>query len=102
MSSKENSQELEPRVTVYSKPSGCQACKITLRVLDDASIAYNKIIVRETDINLIDELKREAEALGVNGEMPCVYVFDPSTEDTDVWFGFRPDKLDELKEKFAS
>ncbi|WP_434922918.1 hypothetical protein ACR9WD_05875 [Glutamicibacter sp. PAEs-4] len=93
-----------PRVTVYVKPSGkglpvCQGCKTTLRKLDEAGIQHNKIIVHDDHRELIDELKREATSLGVACEMPFVHVYYPATTDETTWFGFQPDKINDLKKE---
>ncbi|WP_157359265.1 hypothetical protein [Arthrobacter sp. YC-RL1] len=53
----------------------------------------------EAHETLRDELKDRAELLGVAGGFPCVDIYDPTTEDGDVWFGFRPDKIEALKAK---
>lgn len=90
------------RVTVYSKPSGCQQCINTARAMDRMKIPYSKILVRDEEKTLIDELKREAAALGVPAEMPCVVVYDAATDDTSTWFGFQPDKIRELKGKITN
>lgn len=90
------------RVTVYSKPSGCNQCINTARAMDRIEIPYSKILVRDEEKTLIDELKREAAALNVPAEMPCVVVYDAATDDTDAWFGYQPDKIRELKGKITN
>lgn len=87
------------RVTVYTPDTSCTACTNTFRKLDKEGIAYQTIVVPEAHKILRDELKDRAEQLGVAGGFPCVDVYDPNTEDTDVWFGFRPDKIEALKAK---
>lgn len=87
------------RVTVYAKPSGCQPCKATMRKLDQEKIPFNKILVHEEEKTLIDELKHEATLLGVTGELPCVVVYDTTTEDTHTWFGYQPTEIMKLKER---
>ncbi|MGP4995089.1 glutaredoxin family protein [Glutamicibacter ardleyensis] len=90
------------RVTVYSKPSGCNQCINTGRAMDRMEIPFTKILVRDEEKTLIDELKREAAALNVPAEMPCVVVYDAATDDTDTWFGYQPDKIRELKGKITN
>ena len=91
-----------PRITVYVKPAGCQPCKATLRKLNELEIPHNKIIVHEHHLELIDELKREAKKLGVAGELPCINVYYPSTGDESTWFGYQPEKINDLKKELQS
>ena len=73
-------------ITVYSKPN-CMQCMFTKKFLDENNIEYKLIDVTQDDAAL--ELIKEYGYQGV----PVVTVggFDNS------WFGFRPDRLEELK-----
>lgn len=86
-------------VTLYTKPGSCGQCTNTVRALNKAEIPFQEIVVNPSDEQSIDELKRIAKQLGEPATMPYVMVLDRDTEDIQGWFGFRPDKIDELKKE---
>lgn len=68
------------RIMVYTK-TGCQACKLTKMMLDDAHTAYE-----ERDIT--DDLAMQASLRAAgHREMPVVVTT------FEVWTGFRPAKI---------
>ncbi len=74
------------KVVLYSM-NDCIQCKMTKRLLDSEGIAYQ-------EINL-DESPQSREY--VTKELG--FMAAPVVEtDTDVWSGFRPDKIEALKE----
>ncbi|QDY64857.1 hypothetical protein FQA45_00210 [Glutamicibacter halophytocola] len=95
----ESQVDEKPRVRVYTPTTGCINCNNTFRVLDKEEIDYQVIKVSPEHVALIDELKREAEALGVKSEYPCVNVYYPSTGDEQIWFGFIPDNIKNIKKE---
>ncbi|MGJ3403237.1 glutaredoxin family protein [Glutamicibacter sp. Je.9.36] len=86
-------------VTLYTKPGTCNQCTNTKRALNTAGIPYQEIVVNESDKQSIDELKLIAQKKGVPATMPYVLVMDMETKDSHDWFGFRPDKINELKKE---
>lgn len=74
-------------ITVYTKPN-CKPCEFTKKYLDDNEIEYSVVDVTTDDIAL--------QTIKLHGFMgvPVVAIngFDNS------WSGFRPDRLEELKE----
>lgn len=90
------------RVTVYVEPSADTQCINTGRAMDRMEIPFAKVLVRDEEKTLIDELKREAAAMNVPFEMPCVVVYDAATDDTGTWFGYQPDQIRELKGKITN
>jgi len=95
----ESQVDEKPRVRVYTPTTGCMNCTKTLRVLDREGIDYQVIKVSPEHVALSDELKREAEVLGVKAEYPCVNVYYPSTGDEQTWFGFIPDNIKNIKKE---
>jgi len=89
-------------VTLYTKPGSCGQCTSTKRSLNGAKIPYQEIVVNPSDKQSIDELKRIAKDLGEPATMPYVMVLDRETEDVQGWFGYRPDKIEDLKEELAA
>jgi glutaredoxin-like protein NrdH len=75
------------KVTVYTK-YGCPQCDMTKRVLKDEGIEFDLINV-EDDEKAFTYIKEE---LGLSS-MPVVVV-----EGQEPFTGFRPDKLQQLKE----
>lgn len=75
-------------ITVYSKPN-CMQCEFTKKWLHNHGLPYTAIDVRQDEISL-DYIKR----LGYQN-LPVVVVDDGDKH----WFGFRPDLLEELKER---
>lgn len=70
-------------VVVYSTPT-CVACKQTYRALDKMGIEY-KIVDMSTDASVLDHIR----SLG--------FLQAPVVESgSDMWSGFRPDKLNSL------
>ena len=70
--------------TVYEKThTYCAACNTTKRWLDKHGIPYDAKSI-EDNMDVVRELLPDATSA------PVVIT------DTDVWFGFRPDKLKEL------
>jgi len=88
-------------VTLYTKPGSCGQCTSTVRALNKAAIPYQEIVVNPSDKQSIDELKLIAQNLGEPATMPYVMVLDRDTEDTDGWFGYRPDKISDLALEIA-
>jgi glutaredoxin-like protein NrdH len=76
-------------VTVYTKP-GCVQCNATYRALDKKGIPYNSV-----DISVDEEAFARLKALGVQ-QAPAVET------PTDLWSGFRPDKINELALQLGS
>lgn len=77
-------------VTLYTKP-GCQPCKAVKRFLKKWDIPF-----RESDVSVnLDDL-RAIKALGYTGA-PVVATTVNGID--DHWYGYRPDKLDELKDR---
>lgn len=74
-------------VTVYTKPD-CVQCSATFRALDAAGIEYETVDLTE-NANTLEKVK----ALGYL-QAPVVVV-----DENDHWSGFRPDKIDELKNR---
>lgn len=74
-------------ITVYSKPN-CMQCEMTKRYMQRENIAFSAVDVTKDSVAL-DMIKLH----GYQG-VPVVAVngFDNS------WQGFRPDRLEELKE----
>jgi glutaredoxin-like protein NrdH len=75
------------KITVYTK-YGCPQCDMTKMVLNNEGIEFNIINV-EDDAQALTYIKEE---LGLSS-MPVVVV-----EGQEPFTGFRPDKLQELKE----
>lgn len=73
-------------ITVYSKPN-CMQCNYTKKWLDDNHIDYIAIDVTEHE-NALAYVKHE---LGYQS-LPVVEV-----SGQESWFGFRPERLEELK-----
>ena len=73
-------------VTVYSKPA-CVQCNATYRALDKAGIDYQVI-----DMSKDAEALEKVRALGYL-QAPVIIT------NNDHWSGFRPDLINELKEK---
>lgn len=71
-------------VIVYSKP-GCGQCVATTRKLDKDKVVYDKV-----DVSLDPEALQRVLELGYS-QVPVIVT------DDDHWYGFQPDKLDELK-----
>ena len=74
-------------ITVYTKPN-CVSCNFTKKFLEENSIEHSVVDVTKDSVAL-DMIKLH----GYQG-VPVVAIngFDNS------WFGFRPDRLEELKE----
>lgn len=75
-------------ITVYSKPN-CMQCEFTKRWLHNNGLPYTAIDVTKDELSL-DYIKR----LGYQN-LPVVVVDDGDKH----WYGFRPDLLEELKER---
>lgn len=89
-------------VTLYTKPGSCGQCTATIRALNAAEIPFQEIVVNPSDKQSIDELQRIAKELGEPATMPHVMVLDLDTEDIQGWFGFRPDKIEDLKKELTA
>lgn len=76
-------------ITVYTKKR-CMQCKYTKQYLDNNNIEY-KIID-------IEEKPRTMELLRHHGwqSLPVVSINDELENTDKTWFGFRPDKLEQL------
>lgn len=74
-------------ITVYTKPA-CVQCNATYRALDAAGIEYETVDLT-VNANTIEQVK----ALGYL-QAPVVVV-----NDNEHWSGFRPDKIDDLKNR---
>ena len=98
----ESQVDEKPRVRVYTPTTGCINCTNTFRVLDKEGIEYQVIKVSPEHVALSDELKREAEVLGVKAEYPCVHVYYPATSDEQTWFGFIPDNIKNIKKEIEA
>lgn len=72
-------------ITLYSKP-GCVQCNATVRSLDNAKLQYSTI-----DVSKDEQALELIKAMGYM-QVPVVVT------DNDHWSGFRPDKIDALKE----
>jgi glutaredoxin-like protein NrdH len=77
---------MQKKVTVYTK-YGCPQCDMTKRVLDEEGIKYTAINVQD-DEKAMEYVKN---VLGLTS-MPVVVV-----EGEEPFTGFRPDKLQEIK-----
>lgn len=86
-------------VTVYTKPSGCNQCDNTKRLLTSSGIPFQEIVVNPSDVQSIDELKLIAKEKGIAGTMPYVLVIDLETMEQHDWFGFQPDEIKKLKKE---
>jgi glutaredoxin-like protein NrdH len=75
-------------ITVYTKSGFCGMCKATERALASAGIEYTEVILDDVDQAQIEEWKT---TLGMNA--PIVV----TDTETGSWSGFRPDKIDQLK-----
>lgn len=73
-------------ITVYTKPD-CVQCSATYRALDAAGIEYETV-----DLTVNANTLEKVKALGYL-QAPVVIT------DDDHWSGFRPDKIDELKNR---
>ena len=75
------------KITVYTKPN-CMACAMTRKYLLENNVPFESI-----DVTQNEEALNAVKQAGYTG-IPVVAVngFDNS------WFGFRPDRLEELKE----
>jgi glutaredoxin-like protein NrdH len=73
-------------ITVYMKPQ-CVQCNATYRALDAAGIEYETV-----DLTVNANTLEKVKALGYL-QAPVVIT------DNDHWSGFRPDKLEELKNR---
>jgi len=89
-------------VTVYTKPSGCQQCKLTKDALTMAGIPYQEIVVNPSDVQSLDELKLIATVKGIAGTMPYVLVIDTETNEEHDWFGFQPEEIKKLNKEQAA
>ena len=78
---------MERKITIYTKPN-CTPCNFTKKYLDERGIEY-KLVDVTTNAEALELIKEN----GYQG-VPVVTVdgFDNS------WQGFRPDRLEELKE----
>lgn len=74
-------------ITVYTKPQ-CVQCNATFRALDAARIEYET-----ADLTVNANTLEKVKALGYL-QAPVVVV-----DDGEHWSGFRPDKIDELKNR---
>ena len=74
-------------IKVFSRPR-CVQCNATYRALDEAGLQYEVI-----DASQSAEATEFVKNLGYL-EAPVVYV-----DEFTHWSGFRPDKIDELKEQ---
>lgn len=74
-------------ITVYTKPN-CMQCEFTKRYLDESGVKYSTVDVTQ------DEVALQMLKLHKHQGVPVVAVngFE------DSWSGFKPDRLDELKE----
>lgn len=87
-----------PAITVYVKPSGCQGCTITKKILDAAGVAYAAVDVT-TDADAYSFI---TETLGFQ-QVPVVHLDGRAVKDgkglpVSAWHGLRPDLLNQLKE----
>ena len=71
-------------IKVFTKPN-CQQCTFTKNFIQDNGIEAEFI-----DVTQDEQALAEMKALGYNA-MPVVYV-----NETNHWFGFRPDELEKL------
>lgn len=87
-----------PDITVYVKPSGCQQCTMTKRVLDRAGVEYATVDVTQN----VRALEFITGTLGFQ-QVPVVHLDGPTVKDRDgepltAWSGLRPDLLGQLTE----
>jgi glutaredoxin-like protein NrdH len=80
---------MSDQVTIYTKRgsdgSPCQACRLTKNLLDRENLAY-------VEIDVTDNEKHQAELIAAgHRQMPVVMT------PTDVWAGFRPERVRGLK-----
>jgi glutaredoxin-like protein NrdH len=78
---------MQKKVTVYTK-YGCPQCDMTKRVLDGEGIEFTAINVQD-DEKAMEYVK---DVLGLSS-MPVVII-----EGEEPFTGFRPDKLQDIKE----
>jgi glutaredoxin-like protein NrdH len=76
---------MSDQVTIYTKRdedgAPCQACRLTKNLLDKQNFAY-------VEIDVTDNEKQRAELIAAgHRQMPVVMT------PTDVWTGFRPDRV---------
>lgn len=76
-------------IVVYSTP-GCVQCNMTKNWLKNHSIQYRDVDVQEDPIAL-----QKVRAMGYQAAPVVVVPFDWPTPG-EHWYGFRPDKLQEL------
>ncbi|WP_124057372.1 glutaredoxin-like protein NrdH [Vaginisenegalia massiliensis] len=72
------------KITVYSKPN-CMQCNFTKKFLDEHKIAYTAYDVQEDQSALA-----RVQELGFQS-LPVIEI-----DGEDAFFGFRPDKLEQL------
>lgn len=87
---------IHPDITVYVKPSGCQQCIATKRVLDRAGIEYVTVDVTR-DVRALEFI---TDTLGFQ-QAPVVVLHGRTVNDQDgapitSWSGLRPDLLEQL------
>lgn len=76
------------KIIVYSTPS-CMACRSTQTAFDKAEIAFEKIDLTQ-DTAALDRLRDNGYYAA-----PVVEVYNNDAL-TDIWVGFRPDKISQL------
>lgn len=81
-------------IRVYTKPS-CTQCDATKRRLNEKGFDYE-----------IDDATEEGNLAAIRylgmGSAPVVVAEDPEKGYSDMWAGFRPDKIDDLAKEYAS
>lgn len=77
-------------VVLYAKEKGCRQCEFTAKVLKKNGVPFETVILdKDQDArDYVASLGYMQAPVVVNGE--------------DHWSGFRPDKLDALKNEFES
>lgn len=77
-------------VVLYAKEKGCRQCDFTAKVLKKNGVPFETVI--------LDKDQEAKDYIAGLGYMQAPVVVNGE----DHWSGFRPDKLDALKDSFAS
>ena len=97
-------------LTVYSKPSGCQACRMTKKKIEALGIHAESFTVVDVtaDTPAAADALLLAEKLQIKEAPICVVGTHPSSvplvdrQDITVWSGYRPDLLEHVAPQLSA